>query len=428
MPTILQRFRKAWNVFTSRSPTDSSDRQYGGYGIRPDRRKLRYTNERTTVSAIYNQISIDCARIDVHHVQTDGNKRYRSEIFSGLNSCLSLSANIDQTGRNLIQDTVLSMLDEGCVAVVPVDTTVDPKGTDSFDILSLRTGRITQWFPSEVRVEVYNDRTGKKQEVSIPKSKVAIIENPFYAIMNEPNSTLRRLTHKLALMDQIDDSDYGKIDLIIQLPYALNNDRRKAEANQRREQIETQLRASKYGISYIDATEHITQLNRSLDNHLLDQINSLKEELYSQLGLTKEVFAGTADEQTMLNYYNRTIEPIMSAISEEMTRKFIGKNARTRGQMIQFFRDPFKLVPVNSIADIADKFTRNEILSSNEVRGLIGFKPVDDPAADELRNKNLNQTPGQENPLVSDELDSTAKTETTDDNTIQKWVDDFLSK
>lgn len=428
MPTILQRFRKAWNVFTSRSPTDNSDRQYGGYGIRPDRRKLRYTNERTTVSAIYNQISIDCARIDVRHVQTDGNKRYRSEISSGLNSCLSLSANIDQTGRNLIQDIVLSMLDEGCVAVVPVDTTVDPKATDSFDILSLRTGRITQWFPSEVRVEVYNDRIGKKQEVPIPKSQVAIIENPFYAIMNEPNSTLRRLTHKLALMDQIDDSDYGKIDLIIQLPYALNNDRRKAEANQRREQIETQLRASKYGISYIDATERITQLNRSLDNHLLDQINSLKEELYSQLGLTKEVFAGTADEQTMLNYYNRTIEPIMSAISEEMTRKFIGKNARTRGQTIQFFRDPFKLVPVNSIADIADKFTRNEILSSNEVRGLIGFKPVDDPAADELRNKNLNQTPGQENPLVSDELDSTAKTETTDDNTIQKWVDDFLSK
>lgn len=428
MPTILQRFRKAWNVFTSRSPTDNSDRQYGGYGIRPDRRKLRYTNERTTVSAIYNQISIDCARIDVRHVQTDGNKRYRSEISSGLNSCLSLSANIDQTGRNLIQDIVLSMLDEGCVAVVPVDTTVDPKATDSFDILSLRTGRITQWFPSEVRVEVYNDRIGKKQEVPIPKSQVAIIENPFYAIMNEPNSTLRRLTHKLALMDKIDDSDYGKIDLIIQLPYALNNDRRKAEANQRREQIETQLRASKYGISYIDATEHITQLNRSLDNHLLDQINSLKEELYSQLGLTKEVFSGTADEQTMLNYYNRTIEPIMSAISEEMTRKFIGKNARTRGQTIRFFRDPFKLVPVNSIADIADKFTRNEILSSNEVRGLIGFKPVDDPAADELRNKNLNQTPGQENPLVSDELDSTAKTETTDDNTIQKWVDDFLSK
>ncbi len=416
---IFQRFKRAWNVFTSRSPTDQPT--YGGYSVRPDRTRLRYTNERTIVSAICNQIAIDCMRIDVRHVQTDSNKRYRSDINSGLNNCLSLDPNIDQTGRALIQDAVMSMLDEGCVAILPVDVKVDPNSTDSFDILSLRTGKIVQWYPSAVKVSAYDERFGIRKEIVVPKKMVAIIENPLYAVMNEPNSTKNRLAHKLALLDQVDDSDYGKIDLIVQLPYTIKTERGKQLAEERRKQIEMQLVGSKYGIAWAEATEKITQLNRSIDNHLVDQINALKEELYSQLGMTKEVFLGTADEKTMLNYYNRTIEPIMSAITEEMTRKFLSKNARTRGQMIMFFRDPFKLVPVNNIADIADKFTRNEILSSNEVRGLIGFKPVDSPEADELRNKNLNQTPGQEYASVKEDPEN-------NEQAPRKWVDSFLSK
>lgn len=356
---------------------------------------MRYVNEKTTIAAIYNQISIDCMNINIKHVQTDINGRFKEELNSGLDNCLTLDANVDQTGRALMQDIVLSLLDEGCIAVVPVD--VDQATND---ILTLRVGKIVQWYPDKVKVRLYDERVGRYFEVLVPKMNAAIIENPLYSVMNEPNSTLRRLSHKLALLDTIDENDYGKLDLIIQLPYVIKSPARKQQAENRRKDIEMQLSGSRYGVAYTDGTEHITQLNRSLDNHLLDQIESLKKELYSQLGLTPDVFAGTADEQTMLNYYNRTIEPIMNAIVEEMTRKFLTKNARTRGQRIMYFRDPFKLVPINNIADIADKFTRNEILSSNELRGIIGFKPVDDPDADALRNKNLNVQKGQTNPMV----------------------------
>lgn len=365
---------------------------------------MRYVNEKTTIAAIYNQISIDCMNINIKHVQTDINGRFKEELNSGLDNCLTLDANVDQTGRALMQDIVLSLLDEGCIAVVPVD--VDPTTND---ILTLRVGKIVQWYPDKVKVRLYDERVGRYFEVPVPKMNAAIIENPLYSVMNEPNSTLKRLSHKLALLDDIDEKDYGKLDLIIQLPYVIKSPARKQQAESRRKDIEMQLSGSRYGVAYTDGTEHITQLNRSLDNHLLDQIDSLKKELYSQLGLTPEVFSGTANEQTMLNYYNRTIEPIMNAITEEMTRKFLTKNARTRGQKIMYFRDPFKLVPINNIADIADKFTRNEILSSNELRGIIGFKPVDDPDADALRNKNLNIQKGQTNPIVSTETNEEAK-------------------
>ena len=398
MPTtlpIFQRFKRALNVFTSRSPTTYYNNDFSGISYRPDRHRMRYVNEKTTISAIYNQISIDCMNINIKHVQTDINGRYKEEILSGLDNCLTLDANIDQTGRALMQDIVLSLLDEGCIAVVPVDT-----DTTTNDILTLRVGKIVQWYPGSVRVRLYDERIGRYSEVVVDKQSTAIIENPLYSVMNEPNSTLRRLSHKLALLDTIDENDYGKLDLIIQLPYVIKSPARKQQAENRRKDIEMQLSGSRYGVAYTDGTEHITQLNRSLDNHLLDQIESLKKELYSQLGLTPDVFAGTANEQTMLNYYNRTIEPIMNAIVEEMTRKFLTKNARTRGQKIMYFRDPFKLVPINNIADIADKFTRNEILSSNELRGIIGFKPVDDPDADALRNKNLNMQEGHTNPMV----------------------------
>lgn len=404
MPTItpiFQRFKRAWNVFTSRSPTDYYG---GGISYRPDRRRMRYVNEKTTIAAIYNQISIDCMNINIKHVQTDINGRFKEELNSGLDNCLTLDANVDQTGRALMQDIVLSLLDEGCIAVVPVD--VDQATND---ILTLRVGKIVQWYPDKVKVRLYDERVGRYFEVLVPKMNAAIIENPLYSVMNEPNSTLKRLSHKLALLDDIDEKDYGKLDLIIQLPYVIKSPARKRQAESRRKDIEMQLSGSRYGVAYTDGTEHITQLNRSLDNHLLDQIDSLKKELYSQLGLTPEVFSGTANEQTMLNYYNRTIEPIMNAITEEMTRKFLTKNARTRGQKIMYFRDPFKLVPINNIADIADKFTRNEILSSNELRGIIGFKPVDDPDADALRNKNLNVQKGQTNPIVSTETNEEAK-------------------
>lgn len=391
MSSVLDRFKKAWNVFTSRSPTESQSHYgSGGFSYRPDRLRLRYSNEKTTIAAIYNQISIDCSEIDVKHVQTDVNGRFTSTMDSSLEHCLSLDANVDQTGRALVQDAVLTLLDEGCVAIVITEADINPSRSDSAQIRSLRVGRVTQWFPESVEVELYNESSGKREKVTVPKSMTAIVQNPFYGVMNEPNGTLRRLTRKLALLDDIDENDYRKLDMIIQVPYATKTDSRRALAEKRRKDVETQLNGSRYGIAYIDGTEHVTQLNRSLDNHLLDQITQLKEELYAQLGLTKEIFNGTANEQTTLNYYNRTIEPIMTTLTEEMTRKFLSKNARTRGQKITYIRDPFKLVPVNSIADIADKFTRNAILSSNEIRGLIGFKPVDDPDADSLRNKNLN--------------------------------------
>lgn len=402
MPNVLDRFKKAWNVFTSRSPTNGQNSySYGGTFYRPDLVRLRYTNEKSIIASIYNKISVDCMNINVRHAITDDNGRFKTEVEGPLNNCLKLNPNLDQTGRGLIQDAVTSMLDEGVVAICPISADITAK--DGIKVYEMRVGKITQWYSYDVEVELYNAATGQHQRRRIPKSICAIVQNPFYSIMNEPNSTLRRLSRKLALLDRIDENDYGKLDVIIQLPYAIKSPARLDQAEKRKKQLEDQLSGSRYGVAYIDGTEHITQLNRSLDNHLLDQINSLKEELYSQLGLTKEVFNGTANEQTMLNYYNQTIEPIMTAITEEMTKKFLSQNARTRGQQILYIRDPFRLVPINNIADIADKFTRNAILSSNELRGIIGFKPVDDPDADALRNKNLNMSDVEANKISTGE-------------------------
>lgn len=396
MAEFFTRFQNAWNAFIGRDPTNRflyNENWSGGYSYRPDRSRMNYGNERSIISSIYNRISVDCAAITIQHVKTDENNRYLETISSKLNNCLTLDANLDQTGRALIQDIVLSMFDEGCVAVVPTDTSTNPNKTDSYDILALRTGRITEWFPYYVKVEVYNENTGQKQQIIMNKKDVAIIENPLYAVMNEPNSTLRRLIRKLNLLDAVDEqSSAGKLDLIIQLPYTIRTDQRKKQAEARRADIERQLAGSKYGIAYADATEHITQLNRPVENNLMNQVQYLTSMLYSQLGLTENIFNGTADEQTLLNYYNSTVEPILSAIADEFKRKFLTKTARTQHQSIMFFRDPFKLVPINNIAEIADKFTRNEILTSNEIRGIIGFKPSDDPKADQLINSNLNQS------------------------------------
>ena len=390
--SIGSRFKNAWNAFSNKNPT-SSNNGYGGYYYRPDRVRLTTRNERSIITSVFNRIAIDVAAIDINHCQLDEDGRFQSIISSSLNECLTVEANLDQTGRNLIQDAVMSMFDEGCVAIVPVDTTFNPKDTNSYDILSLRVGKIVTWYPTQVRVEVYNERKGLKEEVTLDKSDVAIIENPLYAIMNEPNSTLQRLIRKLVLLDSIDEqSGSGKLDLIIQLPYIVKSPARKAQAEQRRTDIEKQLAGSKYGIAYTDGTEMITQLNRPVENNLMKQIEYLTSMLYSQLGITQAVLDGTADEKTMLNYYSRTVEPIVSSIVDEMIRKFITKTARTQGKTILFFRDPFKLVPVNQIAEIADKFTRNEILTSNEIRQVIGRKPSEDPKADMLINSNLNQS------------------------------------
>lgn len=390
--SIGSRFKNAWNAFSNKNPT-SSNNGYGGYYYRPDRVRLTTRNERSIITSVFNRIAIDVAAIDINHCQLDEDGRFQSIISSSLNECLTVEANLDQTGRNLIQDAVMSMFDEGCVAIVPVDTTFNPKDTNSYDILSLRVGKIVTWYPTQVRVEVYNERKGLKEEVTLDKSDVAIIENPLYAIMNEPNSTLQRLIRKLVLLDSIDEqSGSGKLDLIIQLPYIVKSPARKAQAEQRRKDIENQLAGSKYGIAYTDGTEKITQLNRPVENNLMKQIEYLTSMLYSQLGITQAVLDGTADEKTMLNYYSRTVEPIVSSIVDEMIRKFITKKARTQGKTILFFRDPFKLVPVNQIAEIADKFTRNEILTSNEIRQVIGRKPSEDPKADMLINSNLNQS------------------------------------
>ena len=390
--SIGSRFKNAWNAFSNKNPT-SSNNAYGGYYYRPDRVRLTTRNERSIITSVFNRIAIDVAAIDINHCQLDEDGRFQSIISSSLNECLTVEANLDQTGRNLIQDAVMSMFDEGCVAIVPVDTTFNPKDTNSYDILSLRVGKIVTWYPTQVRVEVYNERKGLKEEVTLDKSDVAIIENPLYAIMNEPNSTLQRLIRKLVLLDSIDEqSGSGKLDLIIQLPYIVKSPARKAQAEQRRKDIENQLAGSKYGIAYTDGTEKITQLNRPVENNLMKQIEYLTSMLYSQLGITQAVLDGTADEKTMLNYYSRTVEPIVSSIVDEMIRKFITKTARTQGKTILFFRDPFKLVPVNQIAEIADKFTRNEILTSNEIRQVIGRKPSEDPKADMLINSNLNQS------------------------------------
>lgn len=394
MPTLRKRIKNAWNVFTSRDPTEQPVfHDYGiSYGYRPDRIRLTRGNERSIVNAVYNRIAIDVASIDVKHVKTDENDVFIEEIDSFLNDVLQTEANIDQTGRNIMIDAVISLLDEGVIAIVPVDIDEDEE-IDSFDVLSLRVAKIIQWYPEHVKVRVYNEKTGYKQDIVINKRSVCIVENPFYSVMNEPNSTLQRLIRKLNLLDAIDEqTGSGKLDIIIQLPYVIKTEARKKQAEDRRKDIEAQLAGSKYGIAYTDGTERITQLNRPAENNLLTQIEYLTSMLYSQLGITEEVLNGTADEKTMLNYYNRTIEPIMSAIVDEMKRKLLTWNARKEGQSIKFFRNPFKLVPVTEMAEIADKFGRNEILTPNEIRGIVGFKPSDDPQANELRNRNISQS------------------------------------
>lgn len=387
---LSSRLKTAWNVFFNKDPTYGYRNLGTNYAYRPDRPRMTRGNERSIVTSVYNRIALDVAAIDILHAKLDENDRYIETIDSGLNTCLNLEANIDQTGRSFIQDVVMSMFDEGVVAIVPVDTINDPTQTDGFDIQSMRTGRILDWYPRHVKVRVYNDRTGEKEDLILPKKAVAIIENPLYAIINEPNSTMQRLIRKLNILDSIDEqSGSGKLDLIIQLPYVIKSDARKKQAEERRQAIEDQLSGSKYGIAYTDGTERITQLNRPVENNLMAQIEYLTSMLYSQLGITQSIMDGTADEQTMLNYYRRTTEPIVAAIVDEMKRKFLSKHARTQRKTILYFRDQFKLVPVEKLAEIADKFTRNEIVSSNEFRHVIGYKPSNDPRADELRNKNL---------------------------------------
>lgn len=387
------RIRNAWNAFINKE-SYSQDYSYGySSGRRPDRVVLSGINGRSIIAPLLNRIAMDVAAISIEHVRIDENGRYTETIKSDLNNALTLDANKDQTARALRQDLVMSLFDEGVIALVPVDVSDNPYNTDSYKIFSLRVGRIINWFPDYVTVRLYNDRTGLKEDVSLPKTFVAIIENPLYAVMNEPNSTLQRLIRKLNLLDRIDDrTGSNKLDLIIQLPYIIKTEQKREIAKKRLEDIENQLDNSPYGIAYIDGTEHITQLNRAVENNLFTQVESLIEMLYSQLGVNKAIFDGTADEQTMLNYNNRTIEPILSAICDELTRKFLTRTARSQGQKVMFIQDPFKLVPVNNVAELADKFTRNEILSSNEVRAIIGMKPSDDPNADELRNKNLNRS------------------------------------
>ena len=389
---LSSRFKHAWNAFLNRDPTGGYRDIGSGYSYRPDRFRLTRGNERSIVTSVYNRIALDVAAINIQHVKLDDEGRFLNVIKSGLNDCLSLEANLDQTGRAFIQDVVMSMMDEGCVAIVPIDTDDDPDDTSGYQILSMRVARIRDWYPKHVRVEAYNERTGRKQEIVVPKETVAIVENPLYAVINEPNSTMQRLIRKLNLLDAVDEqSSAGKLDLIIQLPYVIKSEARRQQAEKRRKDIEEQLAGSKYGIAYTDGTERITQLNRSLENNLMKQIEYLTSMLYSQLGITQTILDGTADDKTMLNYYNRTVEPIISAIVDEMKRKFLTKTARSQNKSIMFFRDPFKLVPVADLAEISDKFTRNEIATSNEIRQVIGWKPSADPKADELRNSNLSE-------------------------------------
>lgn len=401
------RLKHAWNAFTGNIQMNYRDLGMS-YPYRADRPRMSRGNERSIVTSVYNRIALDVAALNVQHVRLNENGRFLSVIDDGLNNCLTLEANVDQTARSFIQDVVISMFDEGSVAIVPVDTTTDPNVSGSYDIQSLRVGQILDWYPQYIRTRVYNEQTGRKEDIVVPKSAVAIIENPLYAVINEPNSTMQRLIRKLNLLDVIDEqSGSGKLDLIIQLPYVIKTEARRQQAENRRKDIESQLSGSKYGIAYTDGTEHITQLNRSVNNNLMSQIEYLTSMLYSQLGITQSILDGTADEKTMLNYNNRTIEPIISAIVDEMKRKFLTETARSQRQSISFFRDPFKLVPVNEIAEIADKFTRNEIMTSNEIRQVVGMKPSDDSRADELRNKNLSEPSGsdqqsEEAPITTD--------------------------
>lgn len=412
MPSLTQRLQNAWNAFRNlRDPTFTN---YGlGTYYRPDRHRFSHSNERSIVTTIFNRIAVDCAAIDLEHVRLDADGRYTDTIKSGLNDCLTFSANIDQTGKAFIEDIVQSMFDEGVVAVVPVDTTSNPYSTSSYDILSMRTGKVIEWYPQHVRVRLYNDRTGRQEELIMDKSAIAIIENPFFSVMNEPNSTLQRLIRKLNLLDYIDEqSSSGKLDLIIQLPYVIKSETRRQQAEARRKDIEMQLAGSKYGIAYTDGTERITQLNRSVENNIWGEIKDLTAMLYNQLGITEAILNGTADEQTMINYYNNTIVPIMSSIADEMQRKFITRTARTQGQAIRYFRNAFKLTPVSTLAELADKLTRNEIASSNEIRAIIGWKPSDDPKADELVNSNLNQQKSEVPPAPDEENPEDADTKT----------------
>ena len=395
MADPLSVIKHAWGLFTNTNNKNPTVKPEGSsYTISPTRPRFTRGNERTIVTSVYNRIAIDASNIDVMHVRLDDEGRFKEPIKSNLNNCLTVEANIDQSSRAFMLDVVISLLDEGCVAVVPVKTTLNPNNTESYDIDELRTGRIVEWFPKHVMIRLYNDETGMYQDVTLPKSQVAIIENPLYTIMNEPNSTMQRLIHKLSLLDIIDEeSSSGKMDLIIQLPYIIKNDTKRSQAEERRKQIEDQLRGSRYGVAYIDGTEKVTQLNRSVENNILKQVEYLTNLLYSQLGLTQTIMDGTADENAMNNYYNRTVEPVVSAIIDEFHRKFLTKTARTQGQAIMFFRDPFKLMSVTTIADTADKFTRNELLSSNEFRQIIGRKPSSDPKADMLLNKNISHAP-----------------------------------
>lgn len=397
---ISDRLQHAWNAFMNRDPTYNYQDLGNSYSIRPDRPRFTRGNERSIVTSVYNRIALDVSAISIQHVRLDDNGRFKEQMNTSLNSCLTLSANTDQTGRAFIQDAVMSMLDEGCVAIVPIDTTTDPNISDSYDILTMRTAKILDWYPNHVRIRVYNEKTGRQEETIVPKKMVAIVENPLYAVINEPNSTMQRLVRKLGLLDVTDEQTAsGKLDLIIQLPYVIKTEARRQQAEERRKSIEMQLAGSKYGIAYTDGTERITQLNRSLENNLMKQIEYLTSMLYSQLGITQSILDGTADEKTMLNYYSRTIEPIISAIVDEMKRKFLTKTARSQHQSIAFFRDLFKLVPVNDIAEIADKFTRNEIMTSNEIRQIVGMKPSNDPKADKLINSNLNHPDETEKPI-----------------------------
>jgi hypothetical protein len=411
--SISERIRKGWNAFMGREPP-VVDRGYSS-SRRPDIKVLSRGVDRTIVTAIYNRIAMDVAAVDIQQVKVDQNGNFKEPYdTSYLSQCLSTEANIDQTGRELVQDIVLSMFDEGVVAVVPIDCDTNPT-TGAFDPMTLRTGKITQWYPQHVKILVYNDKTGQKEEITLPKKSVAIITNPLYAVMNQPNSTLQRLIKKLTLLDSIDEeTSVGKLDMIIQLPYVIKTEARREQAEKRRKDIETQLSGSKYGIAYTDGTEKIMQLNRSLENNLLGQIEFLTSMLYGQLGISKEVFEGTADERTMLNYNNRTVTPILMAITEEMTRKFLTKTARTQGQRIKFIQEPFRLVATSQIAEIADKFIRSQILSPNELRGIVGYRPVDDPKADELRNTNLNET-ADASPPASTNPDAAKSGETNEE-------------
>lgn len=407
---LLDRLRNSWNAFRTRDDDYPELRSFGGdygaaYGLRPDRTKLFVSNERSIISSIITRLGIDVASVEMQHVRLDENDRLLEVIKSGLQECLTIEANVDQAATAFRQDMAMTLLDKGTIAIVPVDTSVNPARSNTFDIVSMRCGDVVTWYPYHVKVSVYNERIGRREEITLPKASVAIVENPLYAIMNEPNSTLQRLIRKLNLLDSVDEqSASGKLDMIIQLPYVIKSESRRAQAEQRRKDIEVQLKGSQYGIAYTDGTEKITQLNRPAENNLMKQIEYLTAMLYSQLGLTEEIMNGTADEKTMLNYQNRTIKPILRAIAEAMRRTFLTKTARSQGQTVQFFTDPFELVPLNSIAEIADKFTRNEILSANEIRSIIGIRPSSDPKADQLRNSNMPQQDTEPaTPLVREE-------------------------